>query len=157
MKFGGKDYIANVAAMMSYSLPGAKFINHGQLEGFANRLDVHLRRSYKENGSAYTKTFYKALLPVIASEALRNGTWQKLSVEGDQRGKFLSWKWAKGSEKYLFVINYTEGSGYCTVKVPDASSGSQTITEMMSGQKYVRNGDEMRNSGLGVIVDGWNG
>lgn len=28
-KFGGKDYVANVAAMISYTLPGAKFINHG--------------------------------------------------------------------------------------------------------------------------------
>jgi len=54
------------------------------------------------------------------------------------------------------VINFSEGSGYATVKIPDASSGSQTITEKMSGQSYVRNGDEMRNSGLGVIVDGWN-
>ena len=48
-KFSGKDYIANIAAMISYTLPGAKFINHGQLEGKKNKLEVHLRRSYKEN------------------------------------------------------------------------------------------------------------
>lgn len=28
-KFGGKDYVANVAALLSYTLPGAKFIFHG--------------------------------------------------------------------------------------------------------------------------------
>jgi len=27
--FGGKDYIADVAALMSFTLPGMKFIWHG--------------------------------------------------------------------------------------------------------------------------------
>lgn len=29
VKFSNKDYIAAVAALMSYTIPGARFINHG--------------------------------------------------------------------------------------------------------------------------------
>ena len=56
----------------------------------------------------------------------------------------------------MVIINYSEGSGYGLVKLSDASSGQQTITELISGKTYVRSGDDMRNNGLGVIVDGWN-
>ena len=43
-KFSGKDYIANIAAMISYTLPGAKFINHGQLEGKKNKSSIKENR-----------------------------------------------------------------------------------------------------------------
>ena len=78
--------------MLSYTLPGAKFINHGQLEGYSNRLDVHLRRSYKENGSDYSRKFYAALLPIISKNAFKKGTWTRLTAEGDQAWKFFAWK-----------------------------------------------------------------
>jgi len=44
---------------------------------------VHLRRSYKENGSTYTKSYYDKLLEVLSTDALKYGDWQKLTPEGD--------------------------------------------------------------------------
>ena len=55
------------------------------------------------------------------------------------------------------MINYSEGSGYGLVKLPDASTGTQTITELITNKQYIRDGADMKNNGLGVIVDGWNG
>ncbi|CAD8083789.1 unnamed protein product [Paramecium sonneborni] len=156
IKFSGKDYISCVAALMSYSIPGARFINHGQLEGLSNKLDVHLRRSYKENGSTYVKWFYGKVLPILKKDVFKSGNWQQLNVTGDQYWKFFAFKWTNSSDKIVVIINYSDGSGYGLVKLSDASSGQQTITEMISGQTYVRSGDDMRNNGLGVVVDGWN-
>lgn len=55
------------------------------------------------------------------------------------------------------VINYSGNSAYAKVKVPDASSGSIVITELMTNKQYTRSGDDMKNSGLEVVVDAWNG
>lgn len=156
-KFGNKDYVANVAALLSYTLPGAKFIFHGQLEGYRNKLDVHLRRGASEAGSAYSKWFYSQLMPIISRDVFHNGSeWNRCEVVGNDSWKFFSWRVTNGKEKVLVVINYSEGQGYAAVKVADASSGKMVLRELMSNQTYERDGDEMRWKGLGVVVDGWN-
>ena len=59
----------------------------------------------------------------------------------------------------LCVINYsdTDGSGSVIVSNAQAPPGTDnlTITELLSGQSYVRSASQMRNSGLFVIVPPW--
>jgi len=135
----GTDYQANVAALISYTLPGAKFINHGQMQGYRNRLDVHLRRALTEGGSEYTRWFYSHLLTIINMPVFHdNSNWTWLNIENSSDvWRFMAWKVTNGKDKALVVVNYSSGKAYAKVKVPDAeggSSGMLNLVELMSGQ-----------------------
>jgi hypothetical protein len=82
------------------------------------------------------------------------------SLHGEYKKSYLihhTYQVTDGKRKILVVINFSGNQAYAKVKVPDASSGSIVITEMMSNKQYTRSGDDMRNSGLEVVVDAWNG
>lgn len=77
-------------------------------------------------------------------------------MNGNDAWRFLAWRVTNGNEKILVVVNYSDAKSGASVVVSDASSGQLTIVELMSNQSYSRSGDEMRSSGLGVVIDAWN-
>lgn len=97
-------------------------------------------------------------MPIISRPAFHeNSRWERLRVNGNEAWRFLAWKVVNDREHLLVVINFTGDKGYAQVVVPDAASGTLTVTELMTNQAYQRSGDEMRSQGLGVVVDAWNG
>lgn len=59
----------------------------------------------------------------------------------------------------LCVINYSDAEGVGSVVVSNAvapgGTDDLTITELLSGQSYVRSASQMRTSGLLVIIPAW--
>lgn len=157
----GADYIANTAAMIAYTLPGAKFINDGQILGYKNKLDVHLRRAVAENGTDYARWWYSRLLPIINQEIFHSGTWTYLNVNGNNIGGLLAWKWTNATDRRLVAVNFGSSQAYGQIVLTDASAPAgkdiYNITELMSGNVYQRSATQMRTVGLGVLIDAWNG
>jgi len=64
-----------------------------------------------------------------------------------------------GSDKRLVVVNFSASSASGSVVVPNAASrgGSDTITvtDLLSEQAWQRSAEQMRTSGLFVVVDAW--
>ncbi len=113
---------AQVAAIISYTLPGMRFFFQGQWEGRRVRLPVQLGREPKEfscvcavperlgplgglPGSeivcACTALFYQRLLDLLRKPTLRSGTWQLM--ENEQIRPLLAWKWI-GVHNSIYVI-----------------------------------------------------
>jgi hypothetical protein len=149
------------AALILHTLPGLKFNYFRQWPGFANRLEVHLRRASTEQPNTQVSQFYAKFLPIIADDVFKNGQFALLSATGSGAGPLFAWSWTSSdsSRKRLCIINYSGSSASGTVIVPNAvgQSGSDnlTITDLLSGQTFQRSASQMRTSGLFVVIDAW--
>jgi len=141
---------------MAMSLPGLRFYFEGQELGLKNKLDVHLRRARAEDGNEMLKAFYNNFTKIMSSEVMRQGTWYRVTLNGDEAWKFVAWRYSLSSDKQarVIVINYGAEKASCQVVVPDVvGSGDVSITELFSGIVYQRSAPEMRSSGLTVVID----
>lgn len=157
--FGGWTQ-ANAAALIMYTIPGMRFYWMGDFEGYKAKLAVQLRRESWEPVHNATEQFYATLLPIVTADVFNKGTWTYLAVSGSNSDwRLMAWRWEYNNQKRLCVINYsdTAGSGSVIVSNAQAPPGTDnlTITELLSGQSYVRSASQMRNSGLFVIVPPW--
>lgn len=151
---------SDAAALVAYTLPGMRFFFQDQWHGFANKLDVHLRRSASESKSTEAYNFYTKLQSIISSSVFREGTWTNLQVSGNDAWRLVAWSWAHKTtgEKRLVVVNFSEVSAGGSVVVSDVSgSGSVTINELINDVSYVRNAEEMRSTGLNVVINQYSG
>jgi hypothetical protein len=158
--FFGSPQRAMGAAAVLFTLPGLKFNLDGQWQGFANRLEVHLRRATSEPVNQQVVSFYSKFMQILSAPVFKQGQWTMLSVTGNQASSFFAWSWNYQNQKRLCVINYsgTDPAGG-NVVVPDAQApgggDTLTITELFSGQQYSRSASQMRTTGLTVVIGAW--
>ena len=152
---------ARAAAVAIVTLPGARLLHEGQLEGRKVRLPVFLARRPEEAVDRELVAFYESLLGATRSDVFRNGTWQLCERSGwpDNRSceNVVSWCWVKDGERVLIVLNFGPGQAQARVHVPWDGLGGKawSLVDALSGQVYERNGDEMRNEGLHVDLEPW--
>lgn len=69
----------------------------------------------------------------------------------------FAWKWTLGSEKRLVCVNYKASQSFSSIVLSDVQETGMgdkvNVTELFSGSVYQRSVQEMRNTGLGVLVD----
>jgi hypothetical protein len=105
--------------------------------------------------------FYVRLLQATNRDVFRNGDWRLCDRSGwpDNQScqNILSWCWVQGSERYLVVINFSNGPVQARVHVPwDVLRGKQwRLSDLLSDDSYDRSGDEMRDSGVYVELGRW--
>ncbi len=149
------------AAVAALTLPGAKLVHEGQLEGRTVRLPVFLGRRPDEPVDEELRAFYRRLLPVLAAEPLRSGEWQLCSVEGwpDNRSceNLVAWCWRSRKERVLVVVNLDDAAAQGRVRLPwdDLAGNLWRMTDRLAGADYERAGDEIASNGLYVDLPPW--
>jgi hypothetical protein len=152
---------ARAAAVAIVTLPGARLLHEGQLEGRKVRLPVFLARRPAEPVDRELVAFYDNLLSATRSDVFRDGTWQLCERSGwpDNQSclNVVSWCWVKDSERFVIVLNFGQGQAQARVHVPWDGLRGKTwrLIDALSGQVYERSGDEMRNEGLYVDLEPW--
>ena len=148
-------------AVIAMTLPGAKLIHEGQLEGRKVRLPVFLGRRPKEPADGQLKAFYQNLLKAIQTEAICNGEWQLCMQSGwpdnQSQENLLSWCWRKNEERRLIVVNLSPYRSQGLVKLPWNELGGENwhLKDVLTEQDFERNGSEMHSPGLYVDLEGW--
>jgi len=160
----GQWWLANAAALVTYTLPGMRFFWMWDNFGYTSQIDIHLRREVSESPNDSVEGFYKQLLGIVTDHhAFRNGTWSLLSVDdSNPPNELMAWHWANDLEKILCVLNFgSTDNAYGQIVLPDAEpiNGNDTIpvTELLSGVTYYRSAEEMKMTGLKVLVPSWYG
>jgi Alpha amylase, catalytic domain len=149
------------AAVVSSTLPGARLFHEGQFDGHHVRLPVFLSRTPAEAPDAELESFYAKLLPVATSPALREGRWKLCDRSGwpdnPSYQNLVAWCWEKDDERYLIVVNLSEGPAQGQVRVGwDGVTGqSWNLTDKITGRTFDRSGDDLA-SGLYVDLGPWN-
>eukprot|EP01117_Protostelium_nocturnum_P007897 TRINITY_DN2819_c0_g1_i1.p1 TRINITY_DN2819_c0_g1~~TRINITY_DN2819_c0_g1_i1.p1 ORF type:complete len:544 (-),score=179.60 TRINITY_DN2819_c0_g1_i1:15-1646(-) len=160
--FFGSTWRANAAAFLTYTLPGMRFYWMWEERGYANKLDVHLRREKSEATNSESVSFYHKLWNITNNDVFNKGDWTYLNVQADNSNtawRLVAYRWQYKNQKRLVIVNYsdTQGSGTIVVSNAQGSNGgdSLTITDLVSGATYPRSASEMKTKGLQVVVNSW--
>ena len=99
---------AKTVGIAVYTVPGMRFFFQDQWLGLKNRLEVQLRRSYKEDGNDAIKEFYSKFFPIIQKKVFKYGQWLSVEIKGKDADKLMSWMWVdkENKENIITVINY---------------------------------------------------
>jgi len=149
------------AAIAILTLMGAKLLHEGQFDGRKVKLPVFLGRRPAEPADQELVAFYGRLLKETNLDVFRNGEWRLCERSGwpDNQSclNILAWCWVKEDERYLIVINFQQQAAQARVHVPwDELRGKEwRLNDVLSGEKYDRNGNEMRDAGLYVDLKPW--
>jgi hypothetical protein len=152
-----KERAAAVAVM---TLPGAKLLYEGQLDGRKLRSSVFLARRQAEPIDFDLRAFYRRLLTAVGKSDLCRGEWQLCERIGwpDNRShlNLVAWCWQSGG-RYLVAANLSDvqSQGLVTLPWRDLAGREWQLKDMLSGDAFVRSGDEMQSSGLYVDLAPW--
>ncbi len=153
-----KERAAAVAIM---TLPGAKLIYEGQLEGRKVKLPVQLGRRPEEPLNTELRDFYRRLLNEAARDLPVDGEWKLCERTGwPDNGSYqniVTWCDRNGGRRRLTIVNLSDSSSQARVRLPwdDLGGKSWRLTDELSGVVYERDGGEMRDPGLFVDLGPW--
>jgi Alpha amylase, catalytic domain len=149
------------AAVTMMTLPGAKLLYEGQCEGRRVRLPVFLARRPVEPLDADLRAFYYNLLAAVKGAGLREGAWQLCERTGwpdnSSSLNLEAWCWEQGRVHYVVVVNLSEYRSQGRVQMPwnDLSGRTWHLTDVLSGETFERDGNEMQSAGLYVDLPAW--
>jgi hypothetical protein len=149
------------AAVVTTTLPGARLLHEGQLEGRKVRLPVFLGRRPPEPVDDQLRAFYRKLLPAVQTEAIREGEWQLCEREGwpDNQScqNLAAWCWRKDKEHCLIVVNLSPQRSQALVRLPwpELAGNRWSLQDMLRDESFERDGSDMLQPGLYVDLEGW--
>ncbi len=149
------------AAVTVMTLPGAKLLYEGQLEGRTVRLPVFLGRRPEEKVNEALLDFYRRLLVAVGAAPFRVGEWRLCEIEGwpDNRSyqNLVTWCWRAGEDRRLVIVNLSGAPSQGKLRVPWDELRGKTwrLDDYLSGVILDRSGNDMRDAGLFVDLKPW--
>lgn len=149
------------AAVTAMTVPGARLIHEGQMEGRKVRPPVFLARRPEETPDTELGAFYRQLLETLRRGGFLKGTWELCERVGwpdnASHRNLVSWCWLNGDSRCLIVVNLSEFPSQGLVRVPWGDLGGKTwrLKDGFTGDVYERNGDELCSPGLYVDLPAW--
>lgn len=150
-----------VAAVTALTVPGARLVHDGQMEGRKVRLPVFLSRRPEEPPDQELLSFYDRLLKALHRGHYLDGAWMLCNLYGWEdnttHGNLIAWCWKKGPLRCLIVVNYSDSPSQAMVRVPwmELKGRSFWLKDIFTAILYKRNGDEMVEPGLFVDLPPW--
>jgi hypothetical protein len=149
------------AAVTALTLPGARLLHEGQLEGRRVRLPVFLARRPEESPDFELLAFYQQLLAALRRGGVLQGAWRLCERVGwEDNPSFMnlvSWCWQQGEARCIIVVNLSDAPAQGRVRAPwdDLKGRRWRLQDAFTTEVYERDGDEIRDQGLYVDVPAW--
>ncbi len=141
------------------TLPGATLWHEGEFEGWRVHVPVLLGRRPVEPVDHDLREFHLRLL--AAAVEVRHGSWERCEATGwpDNSSwvNLLCWSWIAGDGRCLIVVNDADTPAATRVHLPwhDVGGRAWQLRDLMSGDVFTRQGDELASSGLFVQLPPW--
>jgi len=151
----------HAAAVVMATVPGARLLYEGQLEGRKKQVPPFLRRRPQEVLDMQLPAFYQKLLNTLGEPSFRDGEWRLCECSGwPDNGScknLVAWTWERDQGRSLVVVNFSGTSAQGRVHAPwsDLQHGTWRLSDSISGATYDRDGAEMLKSGLYVELGPW--
>ncbi|MHA2326024.1 MAG: alpha-amylase family glycosyl hydrolase, partial [Promethearchaeota archaeon] len=102
---------SRAAAMIALTLPGARLVHEGQMEGYKSKLPVQLGRRQFEEHNDELLTFYRKILEKVSGKNYENAKWDLSEVEpidlnDSSYSNIISYSWRSRDYYNLIVINF---------------------------------------------------
>ena len=143
------------AAAIAYSLPGLRFFQEGQAEGWTERCPVQLGRGPDEPVNEELLAFHEQLFGLLADEPFQLGSWTCAPVlaeaEEGEVPPILANAWTHGGDGRVVLANFSDSPAKGRVALPAAPGTDQvTLHEDLAGESWPRSLTELRE---GVLVE----
>jgi len=151
------------AAVITFFVPGLRFLQEGQMEGWKTHASMHLGRRPKEPTNPQIKAFYESLLKCLRRPEVHDGTfhlWQpRPAWEGNPTwNNFIFFSWHDDDGRCCLVAaNYSDSQSQCYVPINLELLSGETwqLADVLGSARYQRSGDEMRTRGLYLDLPPW--
>jgi glycosidase len=155
--------VHRAAAVITFLVPGMRFLHEGQLEGRKVHVSMHLNRRPDEPVDTNLPDFYRRLLECVCLPAARTGRWSLLDCQAAWNGNptwlsFIAFTWdGPAGERLLTAVNYGPSQGQCYVGLafPDLRGRRFVFADRMSAARFERNGDDLAARGLYLDMPAW--
>lgn len=153
----GKERLEAVAALFS-TLPGMRLYHQGQIEGKKIKIPVQLRRIIREEADKEVTVFYERLLSITKQAVFHSGQWRLWEVyplNDGSCGNLIAFTWKLDNQIKLVVVNMYHGvsQGRIPLREMVSADTEYVLTDELHGVTYVRDGKNMENHGLIVILN----
>jgi hypothetical protein len=155
--------VHQAAAVLTYFCPGLRFFHQGQLQGWTQKISVHLCRGPEQPTDPDLQRFYQQLLEGLRLKAFREGEWQLLECKPAWEGNWtwncliaFAWQGTDG-QRALAVVNYAPNQSQCYIPLPWSDLGAQMyrLKNLMGAESYDRSGDSLLSPGLYLDLPAW--
>lgn len=147
--------------MAFLTLPGARLVYDGQIDGRKVHLSVLLGRQPDETPDPDLREFYERLLHAVAESRMHEGTWQLCETSGwpdnQSHENLIAWCWEDAERRSLIVVNLSAGPAQGRIWLPweDLDNKHWTLADRVHNSGFDRDGEELAASGLFVALDAW--
>jgi hypothetical protein len=142
------------AAVIISSIPGMKIYFDGQFEGKKIRLPVQLGREPVEKTLPLAKEYYEKILSILKNKIFIDGEFTKLETsplaeDNDSYEDVFAFMWKLEKEMWIIVVNYSDKASQCRIIFdPETDQTKITLTDHVTGDRYIRKVNEINNPGL---------
>jgi hypothetical protein len=153
--------LERAAAVTIATLPGATLWHEGQFEGRRVRVPVFLARRPDEPPNQELAAWYRNLVRQVGEHRVRTGAWQLLQAAGwpdnQSAQSLIAWCWTPGDDagdvrRHVVVVNLAQAAAQAQIALPwpDLPGRSWRLTDLLSGEDFIRDGGELASQGLYV-------
>jgi hypothetical protein len=151
------------AAVITFFVPGLRFLQEGQMEGWRTHASMHLGRRPKEPTNPQIRAFYELLHKCLRRPEVHDGffhLWQpRPAWDGNPTwNNFTCFSWHDDDGHCsLAVANYAGTQGQCYVPIDLGLFAGETwkLSDLLGPARYERSGDELRTRGLYLDMPAW--
>jgi len=153
------------AALITYLVPGLRFVQDGQREARRIHTPVHLCRAPDEHDGGELTAFYDRLLKVLIDDpVVHDGDWRLLDVrrawsENTSDGSLVASSWwdADGGLALVAVVNLstTRSQGYVRLPFAPLAGRTWSLEDQLGPERYERDGSDLVERGLYVDLGPW--
>jgi glycosidase len=153
--------VHRAAAIVTFLVPGLRFVHEGQTVGRRRRASNQLRRRASEPVDAEIESFYRRLLQCMRRTEARDGAWRLLDCQAAWEGnptwdRFIAFSWDTPDRRLLVAVNYGPTRGQCSVQLPWAPIGGRPLVLEDLMDPTIRHArEDLARRGLDLDLPPW--
>ncbi len=152
---------SKATAVLTFTVPGARLVHDGQLEGRMVKTPVQLGRRMAEPPRNTLPDFYRRLLMEVTQPAYQQGDWMLLEVlpawkANTSHANLTAHSWKHSGTCRLVVVNLmpTQSQGIIYLPHLEVAGRRWVFDDVLNSETYFRDGDELAMRGLYVDLPG---
>lgn len=155
----GED-ASKAAAVIVMTLPGARMIHEGQMEGNEIKIPIQLGRTPIDTRNNEIRKFYDNLLDIIPGKNFNDAKWRMCNidpVDDDSYHNAIAYNWTLNDQMKLIVVNYSTKLCKAHIKIPNLDFGSSEwiFKDLLHSKEYIYSGENFSQYGLYIELNAW--
>ena len=155
---------SRAAALITLTIPGARLVHEGQMEGFKIKLPVQLGRRQTEEINQDLLEFYQNLLNLIPGKELSDAKWSLCRIDpvdsnDSSFNNIISYLWWVDDKYRLVVVNFSPNYSKAHIRIDPLNYGSDkwAFKDFLTDNEFQLEGKNLEEYGLYIELAAWKG